>query len=345
MKDKWKSILRCIKNRNNSQFVQRVLEINKNDYLVDISHKGDDNKDKHFYYIYLPETGNGFFAEFRKTLNALYFADLCGLIPIVEYSKGFSYAEKEPVYGTTNPFEYYFEQPMGFGLGVLKDSACVINYRIENINIAESLKPQGGYSTTDNYEDAMARVIAKYIRPNQYVKAKLEADMKAFNGEGKILGVHVRGTDFKKEYNRHPNYVTTQEYLDAAKEVFEKNKYSKVFLATDDTEAVKVFEESFGSNLIMYQDVTRSDGEESVMLSNKQRNNHRFLLGYEVLRDTYSLAACDGLVAGLSQVSICARMMKKSYGKQYDTLTILDKGIAHNNRKCIDDIEKTRRKQ
>lgn len=345
MKDKWKSVLRCIKNRNNPQYVQRVLEINKNDYIVDIANYGECNKGKVFYHIYLPETGNGFFAEFRKTLNALYFADRCGLFPVVEYSKDFSYAEKEPIFGTTNPFEYYFEQPMGFGTEDIKDSACVINYRIENINIAEGLKPQGGYATADRYEDAMAQIIAKYIRLNREVKAKLERDMCAFTKGEKILGVHVRGTDFKKEYNRHPNYVTAEEYLGAAKNIYEKEQYTKVFLATDDAAAVNLFRSTFGEHLIVYQDVTRSDGEESVMLSTNHRENHKFLLGYEVLRDMYSLATCDGLVAGLSQVSICARMTKKSYGKQYDTLIILDKGIARNNRKCIDDIEKTRRKQ
>lgn len=343
MKEKWKSILRCIKNRNNPQFVQRVLEINKNDCLVDISHMGENNIDKHFYYIFLPESGNGFFAEFRKTLNALYFADLCGLIPIVEYSREFSYAEKEPVFGTTNPFEYYFEQPMNIGLEALKNSACVINYRAENNNVAEKLKPQGGYSMADRYEDALAQIIAKYIRPNRNINAMLKRDMNFFSNAEKILGVHVRGTDFKKEYNRHPNYVTTQEYLAAVKKIFAEGKYTKVFLATDDTDAVELFRQAYGDNLIIYQDVTRSNGEESVMLSTKQRENHKFLLGYEVLRDMYSLASCDGLVAGLSQVSICARMTKKSFGREYETLTILDKGIAQNKRKCIDDIEKVRR--
>ena len=51
------------------------------------------------------------------------------------------------------------------------------------------------------------------------------------------------------------------------------------------------------------------------------------LMGYEVLRDMYALAACDGLVAGLSQVVNCARIVKESSGEEYDTLCIINNGI------------------
>ena len=49
--------------------------------------------------------------------------------------------------------------------------------------------------------------------------------------------------------------------------------------------------------------------------------------GYEVLRDMYALAFCDGLVAGLSQVVNCARIVKESSGEEYDTLCIINNGI------------------
>ena len=55
--------------------------------------------------------------------------------------------------------------------------------------------------------------------------------------------------------------------------------------------------------------------------------NHHYRLGYEVLRDMYALAACDGLVAGLSQVVNCARIVKESSGEEYDTLCIINNGI------------------
>ena len=56
------------------------------------------------------------------------------------------------------------------------------------------------------------------------------------------------------------------------------------------------------------------------------------LLGYEVLRDMYTLASCDGLVAGLSQVSYAARICKRSRNEKYDIEMILNKGINYHKR-------------
>ena len=51
-----------------------------------------------------------------------------------------------------------------------------------------------------------------------------------------------------------------------------------------------------------------------------------------MLRDMYTRAACDGLIAGLSQVSYAARIQKKSVGKEYGDLVILDKGINYHKK-------------
>lgn len=69
--------------------------------------------------------------------------------------------------------------------------------------------------------------------------------------------------------------------------------------------------EIFGCNVKSYSDVFRSNGNISVAFSESSREQHKFKLGYEVLRDTYTLSKCDILVAGLSNVSYAARILKK----------------------------------
>ena len=54
----------------------------------------------------------------------------------------------------------------------------------------------------------------------------------------RAIGVHVRGTDFKRNYKGHPVKIGTEEYLEAAKKMFAAGKYDMVFLATDDSEAI-----------------------------------------------------------------------------------------------------------
>ncbi|MFI3202283.1 MAG: hypothetical protein R3Y54_12335, partial [Eubacteriales bacterium] len=58
-----------------------------------------------------------------------------------------------------------------------------------------------------------------------------------------------------------------------------------------------------------------------------------------------TLSLCDGLVAGMSQVSIIARITKKSMGDEYRMLDIIDKGIASNNNSYITSYNRTIKNQ
>jgi len=55
-----------------------------------------------------------------------------------------------------------------------------------------------------------------------------------------------------------------------------------------------------------------------------------------VLRDMHTLAHSDGLIAGLSHVSICAQITKKSYGDKYSILEIIDKGVYQSKKIAVD---------
>lgn len=76
----------------------------------------------------------------------------------------------------------------------------------------------------------------------------------------------------------------------------------------------------------------RSDGENGIHYKENKRKNHHYLLGLEVLRDAYTLAACDSLLAGMSNVSLAVQYIKLSEGAEFKEIEILDHGINHNNR-------------
>ena len=116
--------------------------------------------------------------------------------------------------------------------------------------------------------------------------------------------------------------------------------FQRIFLATDDVDTVNLFKKEFGEKLLTYADVTRSDGEVSVAFSEAGRMNHHYLLGQEVLRDMYTLAKCDGLIAGKSQVSICAYIQKRTTG-DYCYREILDAGYnTDSSRKFSDELQR-----
>ncbi len=336
LKDEIQFLKYCFGKRKDARFRKNVMSVSEDYSLVNMVEMGGDTEAGYLYFIDMEPSYSGFFADHNRLLSLLYFADCYGLKPVVRYSEEYTYREDHPVNGTENPFEYYFEQPAGISPEELKAYKGVIHYRKINTNLASQLneKVTGGYGMSEEYLAALGKVSRKYIRLNEVVKPVIEGAIAGIRQGKKTLGVHVRGTDFKRNYNGHPVCVTVEEYLEEAKRIYSEKGYERVFLATDDLPTIDLFREAFGEHLSYYDDVIRSDGDETVMKSTVSRENHHYLLGLEVLRDMMTLAECDGLVAGLSQVSYSARIQKKSYEKEYEDMSILFKGLNKNRTNC-----------
>ena len=144
---------------------------------------------------------------------------------------------------------------------------------------------------------------------------------------GRILGVHARGTDFNVGFRDHPIVNLPEEFLRKTKEVFINGKYDKVFLATDDVNILRLFEKELGESLLFYKDVFRSDDHRGAHTIQSDQPLHYYRLGLEVLRDVYTLAGCDALVCGLSQVSFAARYVNIAIGKHFNEIVNLNNGI------------------
>lgn len=325
----------CFPKGDDVWFVDQVKKLGKEKNVVTLA-KGKGEKQEIFYHIFIPASYSGFFSNFNRVLAYLYFADNYHLTPVVEFSAQNPYAEDHPVNGSSNPFEYYFCQPAGISADEMGKSAVILKSRRENSWLANELDEEAvNYMRSDRFVQEMGRIIRTYIRLKPSVKEEIEKSNQALLKGKKTLGVHVRGTDFKWNYNGHPVCVTAEEYLEEACKLMMENNYEQVFLATDEQNAVEKFSDVFGDKLIYYQDVTRSNGKVTVMKSELERDNHHYLLGLEVLRDALALADCDGLLAGLSQVSYAVRFYKESRGMKFEDMVILNKGInEHTNHNC-----------
>lgn len=325
----------CFPKGDDDRFVQNVKAIGQIPELVSLERQDGGRSGDMIYHIYMEESYSGFFADYNKLLEYLYFADYYHLNPVIEYTDKFCYAEQHPVNGACNPFEYYFRQPCGMDMSGLQNAGTVIRSRKENIMLAKRLsEKEEGYTKTEEYLRQMGKMVAKYIKlqpqAEDFVRGSEEQLFRTKKSGWKMVGVHARGTDFKRNYNGHPVAVTLQEYVDETARMMETGQYQCIFLATDDVQAITLFEKSFGKKVFYYKDVIRSDGDETVMKSKAERENHHYKLGLEVLRDMITLSVCDGFVAGLSQVSFATRIQKYSMGQEFEDLRILDKGINYH---------------
>lgn len=312
----------CLQKNGDDYFRKMVL--GNNPYSVNLCVSDNGAIDSALYIIEVGTAKQGFFAEYRRTLNHLYYADAWGFIPYIKYSDEYVYAEKHPVNGAVNPFEYYFVQPC-ISEEDVNNYHYLVHSRECDIEFVNRLKPTNGYGFSDEYIDAMAKISKKYIRFNDTVKNYLERQTSELLRGRKTLGIHVRLTDFKQNYFGHPVCITADKHLALAKKLLSENKFEQVFLATDDIDTVEIFKKEFGDKVVSYSDVIRTTGDVSVAFLKDERENHHYLLGLEVLRDMYTLAMCAGLVAGKSQVSICAMIENKNH-IPYEYVNIFDLG-------------------
>lgn len=329
----WRYIKRVIKNIKNQEFKEFILNYELDPYLVKFQELGKSFPEQNVLIIQNDDAGHGFFAEYRMTLNYLAFAEKYHFIPYIYYDRNYRYAEQEKINGTDNPFEYYFEQPAFLKYQEAFSAQNVVFAKNAHGDIAEKLNKQCcSYEVSDEYITYMSEIVRKYIRYNGNTQEYLDSEVEKILGEENVLGIHYRGTDFKENFNNHPVAITIEKEIEIAKEQLEKNLFSKIFLATDDIDAIHKFKEEFGDRVVFYQDVYRGNANVSVAFSQNERKHHYYRLGLEVLRDMHTLANCEGLIAGMSQVSNIARITRKAMGLEYRYLCIINQGINRNSK-------------
>ncbi|HKM01641.1 MAG TPA: hypothetical protein VJ083_06270 [Sedimentibacter sp.] len=321
----------CFRHSKKIEYRLKVLE--KDSMIMQCTTLGKLNPDKNIYFIEFGDSCDGFFAEYRKVLDYLYYADRFSFIPVIKFTEDFIYSEKHPINGSDNPFEYYFEQPSGITVEEANHSYNVFKCTEAQVGLVEHDKERrDGYALNNEYFSRLATLSRKYIRLNKVVKQQIEEDINTILMKKKVIGVHVRGTDFNRGFKGHPTIVTPNRHLSEVKGLLETGLYESVFLATDDVNVIKQFEKELGDKVCYYKDVLRSEDDVSVAFKQSTRENHHYKLGLEVLRDMMTLASCDALVAGISQVSICAMITKRSWKQEYLGCQILDNGINQSGK-------------
>ncbi len=296
---------------------------------------GTANPDKIIYYIEEDNKNLGFFAMYRGWLGYLYFADICGYTPVIYAGDNFAYKESKMINGTANPFEYYFIQPALISPQEARVSNKVIMSDLIHRKMVSLILTgrESDYKYSKRYLHMMGHIVKKYMHFNDVTQTYLNESLMrlSFFENSRMLGIHLRGTDFRLQYNNHPVYVSEADCFVEVDRMMNSGSYNRIFLATDDVKILSNFKKKYGQCLCYYEDVQRSNNNKSVAFSNGNRDKHKYLLGLEVIRDMYTLSKCTGLVAGISQVAICAQINKLSRGEKYEDLRIIDKGIYKNS--------------
>ena len=325
---------RFFKGLRNKRFITDVNRINESNLVLNFQTYGEKNTDKNIYYIMLNSPHKGFFSMFLLVLDALVIADQYHLVPAVEYGQKSLYYEGDEINGSTNPFEYYYEPVSDIDLSEIMSSYRVLHFieghRLEDYNkqvFVASARVANDDEKSKKYIDDCSRVCSKYIHLNKPTLEYIQTETGKVLDGNKTLGIHVRGTDFNVGYYMHAKAVTVDQFFEAIDSIMDQNGFSSIFLATDESQTIEKFVEKYGDKVRYYSDTFRSEDGKAVHFSQDNRTHHKYYLGLEVLRDVMTLSYCDGLIAGLSNVSLAARIIKASRDENYEYLNIINNGF------------------
>lgn len=296
---------------------------------------GNKNKGKIVYLIEEDNENLGFFAMYRRWIEYLYFAHICGYVPVINAGEHFAYRSVGGKKRTNNAFEYYFEQPAGISIEEAYKSNRVIFSEVRHRQMVELvlLGKYDCYFYNKRYLHMMSDIVRRYIKFNRTTWNYITDGIDRLGiKRNRVLGIHVRGTDFRKKFNDHPVFVSEQDVFDKIESVIPKYGYDKIFLATDDASILNNFITRYRDLVCNYTDVIRSDSMQSVIFQKNNRRNNQQLLGLEVIRDMYTLSQCEGFICGMSQVAVCAQMNKLARKEIYKDIEVIDHGIYKNNR-------------
>ena len=330
--DKLYVMARCIKNINDPEYVQLIKGYYERYYYdassILVHHYGEKEPNKVIACICPDDYTCGFCALLTDSLFSLNFADKIEAVPSILWSKNTHYYESEFDSTTDNVFEYYF-QP-------ISDIKHDLIYQYKNV--IELLCYRNYYNDLDcgyegmlqgNYRlSRLAYVYKKYVhlnqRSNQFITEQIA---KLFDKSDRVIGIHVRGTDFGVGLKGHPKKVQPKEHIIKAREILNSGKYNKIFLATDDLNAIEQFKHEFTDCLVYYDDTFRTKNDIGPHSTANDRSLHHYKLGLEVLRDVYTLATCNVLICGLSNVSLAARYVNLALDRRFDEIIVLNDGI------------------
>lgn len=320
----------CAKNGLSKEGRESIIDKVTNPSCMKIEHLGDKNNGRIIYIIDpVNSYASGFFSNFDILLRQLFFAETFGFIPIVKCSRNTAYLENDTsFYNTDNYFDYFFTQPANVSLSDGLFSTAVI-FSSENSRVGQFFNKLNA----EQQEEEYIRLLQKYIHFNSVTQENLDMGVEQFLGRKRTLAVKYRGTDHHLNCKNHPIPCTPEQVATKAEDVFKKGYYDQVFLATEDIQALEIFKQIFGSDLIYDEGVCRYDASVSHVdfLQQPNRKNSAYQGGLDVLRDTWILAHAQGIVASRSGVTYYALRFNRAFApKEYEEIHIIDNGTNVN---------------
>lgn len=299
---------------------------------------GDKNPDKTFFVIrpyYYTETNelittiSNLLYHYYRNLQHLSYAVKNDWIPVVDWQNygPLPHQEDYPVNGTTNGWEYFWNQPSEYTLEEV--------YQSKNVILSDQNSSSYGYIPPIAIETPLQKYAARlaYNCPQydslitlneptaQYVA---EHQARLFPDNAKILGVSVRGASYgAKDIPGHPRQPTVDKLINSISKAMEEWEMDYIYFACEYEPVVEAVKEAFDGKVIV---LPRQRYERQPTKDNDPlyEDGVKYQTNLDYLTEMVLLSRCNSLLAGMSGGVRAAIIWNASH---YEHMKIFENGM------------------
>ena len=304
---------------------------------------GDKNPDITFYVIrpyfflepneYIFQNIPNLLTQYYYNLQKLSYAIENGYVPVVDWQNygRMPHSENGPVHGTTNAWEYYWDQPSEYTLEEV--------YQSKNVILSTRNIGQYGYIPNcsmapplQEYAQNLAEKCPQYAKLfafNPTTQAYIDrAYQQLFKGKNRVLGVIVRGSSYGMTgtvYKSHPKQLSVEELIKGVHRYMKKWELDYIFFTNETQELVDIMAQEFGDKLIYlprlrdHIDRLKNSDEKNPMYADGQR----YQTNLDYITEIALLARCTSLLGSMSSGMRTAIILN---GGEYEHMLVADKG-------------------
>ena len=274
-------------------------------------------------------------ANYFYVLSHIQYAKTKGWIPVVDQLHYPVYnSQKEPINGTTNAWEYFWQQPGGISLEEAYQSKNVVLSKQSwfwQWDMGYDVEAYRDKATVEMYHQLSSNVHFNSVTENYIIQAQKailpEADT--------VIGVNVRiggySAQSANQGEGHPVQPQIDQLISIVANKLMNGKNKRIFLASDTEFAVNKFQQAFGDKVILYPRLRTEIGKE--FASDPQKQIYAPGKGYQTALDYLTemeiLSCCDSLIGTITSGFRYALVQN---GNRFSDCNVLDLGKLPNNR-------------
>lgn len=276
---------------------------------------GEMYPDKTFFVIRRAYCKVGLFSYVMTNMGLVDYAVGKGYIPVIDMQNyRNTYLEDERI-GKENAWEFFFKQPCGYSLEDVKNAKNVI---LSNGLIREKNSyPDFNIIENETVFAYWHQVFQKYFKVTDEIANEFQRLRRELLGEGKVLGILARGTDYVSSKPKgHPIQPTAEQVIEKAHEIMKSYSCDKIYLATEDADIYERLREVFGEKLVA-PDTKRYITSSGQNINDFVDKDNKYQKGKEYLLSIMILSSCECLVAGNVGGTHGTMLMSKGFEYSY----------------------------